>query len=158
MVVDLVILTPDDWRLWRELRLEALREAPAAFGSTLADWQGAGDQEARWRQRLTSVPFNVVARSGGKPAGMVSGLRSGENAELISLWVAPCARGQGVGDRLILAVVDWARAAGAPRVVLSVKQGNEPAAHLYRRHGFVEAGRSPESEPGSPEDMFVKSL
>lgn len=157
-MIEIQLLAADDWRLWRELRLEALREAPAAFGSSLADWQGEGDQEARWRQRLTSVPFNVVAWSDGKPAGMVSGLWSGEGAELISLWVAPFARGQGVGDRLIRAVVEWAGAAGAPRVALSVRAGNKPAIRLYRRHGFVEAGLSPESEPGSPEDMFVKSL
>ena len=39
------ILTPEDWRAWRELRLLALEEAPYAFSSTIEEWQGAGDSE-----------------------------------------------------------------------------------------------------------------
>lgn len=58
-------LTRNDWRLFREVRLAALREAGLreatyAFGSTLGDWQGPNDTEDRSRQRLTNVPFNVV--------------------------------------------------------------------------------------------------
>ena len=90
-------LTPDDWRLWRELRMEALREAPSAFGSTLADWQGAGDREERWRERLMTVSFNVAALKDGRPVGMVSGVQGELDVELISLWVAPYARGRGWG-------------------------------------------------------------
>ncbi|MDQ2841327.1 MAG: hypothetical protein M3Y72_09865 [Acidobacteriota bacterium] len=62
----------DDWPLWRKLRLEALEEAPYAFSSTLVDWQGEGDTEARWRARLSTVPLNVVADLNGTVAGMVS--------------------------------------------------------------------------------------
>jgi hypothetical protein len=54
-VLDVITLTPNDWRQWRELRLAALAEAPAVFGSTLADWTGEGDTEDRWRARLSSV-------------------------------------------------------------------------------------------------------
>lgn len=151
-------LTADDWRQWRELRLEALGEAPAAFGATLADWQGAGDTEQRWRQRLTSVALNVIADVNGRPSGMVSGHWNQADVELISLWVAPFVRGKGVGDRLVIAVVEWAQAQGASRLTLSVKAGNAPAMGLYHRHDFIEAGPSPESEPGSPELLFVRWL
>ena len=72
-MAELKTLTPDDWTIWRELRLEALREAPEAFGSRLSDWQGDGDREERWRQRLTAVPLNVVAIDNGQSVGMISG-------------------------------------------------------------------------------------
>ena len=130
----------EDWRLWRELRLRALEEAPYAFGSTLADWQGASDTEARWRGRLSDVPFNLVAEWRKTPVGMASGTASGPDGsvELISMWVAPVARGRGVGDSLVDAIVEWAREQCAARVVLAVFQGNEHALALYRRHGFIE--------------------
>ncbi len=65
-------LTVDEWPLFRALRLEALREAPYAFGSTIDDWQGEGDTEHRWRERLSNVPFNVLAYLNSIAAGMVS--------------------------------------------------------------------------------------
>ncbi len=66
-VIDVRTVGVEDWRLWRDLRLEALREAPYAFGSTLAEWQGEGDTEVRWRARLSTVRLNVVATSTGRP-------------------------------------------------------------------------------------------
>ena len=58
------------------------------------------------------------------------------------MWVAPVARGRGVGDGLVDAVVDWARAAGYPRVVLDVGDENLPAIRLYERKGFEPTGRT----------------
>jgi hypothetical protein len=55
MVIQAVNVTSDGWRMWRELRLDALAEAPGAFGATLAEWSGAGDTEQRWRARIESV-------------------------------------------------------------------------------------------------------
>jgi ribosomal protein S18 acetylase RimI-like enzyme len=148
-------LTPEDWRTWRDLRLFALREAPYAFSATLADWQGDGDTEERWRNRLTAVPFNVVAFLDGAPAGMVSGMpRSSDGAvELISMYVAPFARGTGAGDALVEAVIEWAAAQGATRVTLAVRETNALAVALYRRHGFLDA------ESGDPgERIMVRAI
>ncbi|GAB2997450.1 GNAT family N-acetyltransferase [Amycolatopsis acidiphila] len=139
-MIDLRVLTADDWAAWRELRLASLRDAPDAFGATLADWVREG--EPRWRQRLTDVPFNVLAELDGTPAGMVSGTEpdAGQAVELISMWVAPSARGRGVGDELIGAVVGWAQRRGARRVVLRVYDHNRHGANLYRRNGFRPIG------------------
>lgn len=136
------MLRSDDWPIWRRLRREALAEAPAAFGSTLAEWSGPGDTEARWRARLTDVPFNVVVRWHGIEAGMVSAYKEeAGTVELISMWVAPHARGRGVADAAVSAVLQWADG----RVVgLSVKSDNQAAIRLYERHGFTDAGRSPD--------------
>lgn len=135
------VLTPDDWPTWRVLRLRALEEAPYAFSSKLAEWTGEGDREERWRSRLETVPSNFVAELGGEPAGMAS-LSAADDAgvaELMSMWVAPEARGRGVGDALVAEIVTAARLADVRHVMLWVVDSNAPAVALYRRNGFADA-------------------
>lgn len=139
-------ITADDWRLWRRLRLAALEEASYAFSQQLSDWTGPGDTETRWRSRLTAVPFNVVAYLEGSEAGIVSGAKpTAPSAQLVSLWVAPWARGRGVADTLIHAIIDWARGNGARGMHLDVFADNTHAIRLYQRHGFVDCGPKPNS-------------
>jgi ribosomal protein S18 acetylase RimI-like enzyme len=144
-VISMRVLTSDDWPLWRSLRLDALAEAPHAFGSGLADWQGDGDREARWRARL-EIPgsHNVVALLGDEPVGMASGVpaKAASEVELKSMWVAPSARGRGVGEALLAEVERWAHARGATRFVLCIAEGNGAASGLYRRTGFAFTGAS----------------
>jgi ribosomal protein S18 acetylase RimI-like enzyme len=134
---------PDDWELFRRVRLAALAQAPEVFGSRYEDWVDA--EPARWQARLTGVPLNLVAIADGQPVGLVSGTAPADDSvELISLWIAPSARGRGLADDLVRRVLAWARAQGIGWVLLSVKIANAPARALYRRSGFVEAGPSTE--------------
>lgn len=146
-VITLRILDADRWTEWRAVRLEALREAQYAFSSRLADWEGEGDTERRWRERLGMVPFNVIALRDGRAAGQVSGTacRSDGSVMLVSMWVAPIARGQGIGDRLIDSVIAWAREQSATHVVLDVVPTNAHAIALYERHAFVRTGHTNEN-------------
>jgi ribosomal protein S18 acetylase RimI-like enzyme len=89
---------------------------------------------------LDTVELNLIADLDQVPAGMAGGRVEGARTELISMWVAPFARGHAVGDALVEAVLEWAGATGRGSVFLQVMEGNEPAAALYRRHGFVDAG------------------
>ncbi|WP_042399246.1 GNAT family N-acetyltransferase [Streptacidiphilus carbonis] len=162
-MLELRILASDDWPLWRELRLAALAEAPSAFGSTLAEWTGAGDREERWRGRL-EIPGarDVVVVLDGHPVGMASGVPAEEGAgvELISIWVSPAARGQGVGDLLIRAVEGWAVERQAKTLRLSVMPDNRQAIALYERHGFADCDESGDLLPDGVrrERVMTKSL
>ncbi|MFJ5270360.1 GNAT family N-acetyltransferase [Streptomyces sp. NPDC088358] len=162
-MLELRALESDDWPLWRELRLTALAEAPHAFGSTLAEWQGSGDREERWRARL-SIPGarDLVALLDGLPVGMVSGVPGAdpENVELISLWVSPTARGRGVGDYLIQAVERWGVERGARTLRLSVMPDNRRAFALYERHGLADTGEPGDllSDGVGRERVMAKSL
>ena len=62
-------------------------------------------------------------------------------ADLLSMWVAPEARGRGIGMALIDTVADWARSAGLLRLVLEVRLHNAHALALYTRAGFVPTGK-----------------
>jgi ribosomal protein S18 acetylase RimI-like enzyme len=161
-MIELRVLTSNDWPVWRELRLAALAEAPHAFGSRLADWQGNGDSSERWRARL-EIPgsHNLVAVVDGRLIGMASGVPSDDHGvvELISMWVHPIARGRGIGDQLVGAVERWARRVGADMLRLAVADGNEAAAALYRRNGFHRTGESDlMPDGGRREQIMAKTL
>lgn len=147
-------LGPEDWREFRTLRLQALADAPAAFGSRHADWAEA--PEDRWRARLTEVPLNLVARVGGRPVGMASGVVVGGEVELISMYVAPPARGTGLAQALAERVVGWGAAQGLG-TFLMVRSDNSTAIAAYARAGFSDEGVPhdwPDDEP--PENRMVR--
>ena len=143
-MITLELVGATDWERWRDMRLNALRESPEAFCSSLSDWEH--QSEETWRQRLTNVPANFIAELDGKDAGMASVDLSDNETELIGMWVAPFARGQGVGDELVSAVVDWSLFQKPSRLTLRVLRGNDRAAALYERHGFRFEDRQSKSE------------
>jgi len=65
-------------------------------------------------------------------------------AALVAVYVAPRARGLGVGDRLVEAAKDPARELGRRRIVLEVGSFNDHAIALYQRHGFRFTGATAE--------------
>ena len=138
--------TTADWRAWRDIRLQALRDAPDAFGSTFAEQRKLG--EAHWRQRAAGGGLFlawVPEVSAAEPAGMAGGYQEVPGTvELISMFVRPQARGRGVGEALIDAVIGWAREQDATCVHLWVTETNKPARLLYERRGFsLTAERQP---------------
>ena len=64
-----------------------------------------------------------------------------DDAELLDIGVAPACRRQGLGQRLLDAVMAAARAQGAQRLLLEVRAGNLAAQALYQRAGFRLSGR-----------------
>ncbi|MFD7413764.1 GNAT family N-acetyltransferase [Kitasatospora purpeofusca] len=146
-MIDLRVLAPadpDDWPLWRDARLAALRDAPHAFKVRLSDWPTGGEEEWRARFARRDAVHVVAVSADGRPVGLAGGIPSpGRDGvgELRSLWVAPEARGRRTGDRLLAAVETWARRTGRTSLRLAVLTDNTPAAALYRRNGFTEADR-----------------
>jgi ribosomal protein S18 acetylase RimI-like enzyme len=141
---------PADWEVVRDLRLRALRDAPAAFESTYEGEQGRSEGEWRaWLTRPTGV--TVVASLNGQPAGLAGGyVGDAGHVELVSMWVAPSARGSGVADALVDEVVRWAAGRAVPEIRLWVTRGNDAAERLYVRHGFERTGEVQSLPPGHP--------
>jgi ribosomal protein S18 acetylase RimI-like enzyme len=134
-------VTPDDWQSHRDLRLAMLLDAPDAFYTQYSDV--AGFDEARWRERLASAT-HFQARLGDEPLGSV-GIWEDPDASkdavtLVAMFVAPHARRQGVGERLVQRVLDEAVRQGKRRVLLEVTSSNDAAYRLYSRMGFVPNG------------------
>ena len=75
-------------------------------------------------------------------AGVVGAFRrlDPREVQLISMWVDPRARGQGVGQALIREVAAWARGLGSRRLVLFVQEVNTGGQALYLKAGFRPTG------------------
>jgi len=150
----------------RDVRLRALADSPEAFGSTYrkeaqmtaADWAARTAESAPGLFRTT-----YIAESGDEWVGMAVGYVASETpdrAEIFGVWVAPSARGHGVGLALVEAVVSWAASRGVCRVELRVVTTNSHAIALYRRAGFEDTGhREPmPRDPAAIEVLMVKDL
>jgi GNAT superfamily N-acetyltransferase len=126
-----------------------LKDAPYAFGSTYE--AELNRTEERWRSALTDRA-RFVAESGGEVVGTVGGGASDVTgtAALTALWVAPAARGRGVGEALVNKVLEWAKDAGYEQLMLWVVEGNSAAESLYRRVGFRRTGSVQMVRPGDP--------
>jgi ribosomal protein S18 acetylase RimI-like enzyme len=64
-----------------------------------------------------------------------------EQTPELSIAVVPSRRGKGLGKELLTALMERARAEGYKALSLSVEKDN-PALHLYERHGFVKVGEA----------------
>ncbi|MER6075506.1 bifunctional helix-turn-helix transcriptional regulator/GNAT family N-acetyltransferase [Streptomyces sp. NPDC001817] len=86
-----------------------------------------------------------IAEQTGRPVGCVMCVRDDApgTARLRLLLVEPEARGHGVGDRLVRAVIDFARGVGYRDLVLWTNDVLSGARRIYQRHGFVLVAEKP---------------
>lgn len=148
------VLSPDEWRLWRDLRLRSLADAPDAFGSTL-EWEQAHTEEV-WRDRMRSG--SVVAFVDGVPAAIGASfpVRDGWQ-QVVAMWTDPAYRRRGLSLRVLDVIVDRALAEGR-RVVLGVARGNPAARRAYEGYGFTPTGETEPLRDGSPVQTDVMVL
>jgi ribosomal protein S18 acetylase RimI-like enzyme len=127
---------------WRSIRLTALHDAPDAFGTTLAEANAFPPE--LWSRQVGEFP-TFIAVLDAIDVGVVRASPDEEQpgaAFLLSMWVAPDARGKGVGEELIDAVAGWAESDGFSRLVLDVADTNASAIALYARKGFEPTGET----------------
>jgi putative acetyltransferase len=80
----------------------------------------------------------LVAREAGVAVGCGAIRRiSPTTGEVKRMFVAPVARGRGVGGRILAALEEWAASAGMTRLVLEAGDRQREAIRLYERAGFV---------------------
>lgn len=119
-----------------------LFEAVAAEGRWLATEAPIDRREvrARWRAlEATGAGIVLVALDdAGAPLGLAALV--GKDEPELGMAVRVDVRRHGVGDALVRACLDAARARGARRVVLHVFSHNPAAIALYRKHGFEDGG------------------
>jgi ribosomal-protein-alanine N-acetyltransferase len=119
------------WDVERLLPIEG-----ALFGSdewSAETWWGelahVGGDGTRWY---------VVAERDDGVVGYAGLSVNGTEADVMTIAVSAAAQGQGLGGRLLDALLEAARERGATQVLLEVRADNEPAQRLYLRRGFEQ--------------------
>ena len=78
-----------------------------------------------------------------------------DEAHIITFAVHPDWRRQRIGERLLLALIDVARDAGAHEATLEVRLSNLPARRLYEKFGFRPVGLRPHYYSDNGEDALI---
>lgn len=84
---------------------------------------------------------SVADSSGGVLGGLLIARKAADEAEILTLCVAPACRNSGLGRALLDAAVTALRGAGAKTLYLEVEDGNTAALKLYQSLGAVPVGR-----------------
>lgn len=107
----------------------------------------------RWLLLLVTGRFGVGWREIGrllpdKLSFLSTATRAnlGGDARILSVGVRTEDQGKGIGRALLQQALDRFDRLGEPLVQLEVRPWNEPALRLYLRYGFVETGRSRDSQ------------
>lgn len=142
--VEVRALDKGDLHRFRAIRLSALQLAPQAFGSTFEEENAYS--ESVFARRLEQMNGNVIfgAFHGENLMGIAGMFRHERKSErhrgtLVSVYVAPEARGLHLGKALVQHVIEHA----AQHVVIldaKVVATNEPAKRIYDELGFKSYG------------------
>jgi len=139
-------LLPGDYDALREIRLESLRLYPTLFAADL-DREAAMPKEEWLARMATGATF------GGFVDGALNGMvvfsrptrpKLAHTGNLGAMYVRDTARGTGLADALVDALVDHASSV-VEQIELTVNAENPRAIKFYERHGFRPIGRIPRS-------------
>jgi ribosomal protein S18 acetylase RimI-like enzyme len=139
----------------KSVRLRSLATDPSSFASTYAreaafaedewtDW-AAGDASGNEKTTLFALRLR-------EPVGLVAAYRDEAQRNLfhvVAMWVAPEARREGIGRRLLDEVEAWIASAGGECVQLSVADQAVAALRLCDAAGYGPDGERSES-PHTP--------
>lgn len=140
--VEIVRLPPEQWRAYKDLRLEALKNEPQAFGSSYAGSLNIPD--ADWRTRLENAArgkghWLLFAREKDALVGMIGAFIEDAPgiAMIVSVYVAKAARGRGISKKLMTAILaELTRSQSVETARLTVNKDQFAAVALYRGFGF----------------------
>ncbi|MFF2887312.1 GNAT family N-acetyltransferase [Paenibacillus sp. NPDC057967] len=139
-------VTVEEAPVWWELRLEALRTSPEAFGSSYEEALETSPEAVRAKVQATASQFVLGAYADGQLVGIAGFLRqtarkTRHKGMIWGVYVKSDYRKHGVGKGLIEEVIKQARRMeGLEQIQLTVVTTNTGATQLYKSLGFQGYG------------------
>lgn len=137
--MDIIIeaMRPEDWPVVREIYAEGIATKNATFETQVPEWE-------KWDAGHVQTP-RLVARINGQVIGWAAlspvssrAVYAGVAEE--SIYIASAARGQGVGKRLLAALVEQSEQAGFWTLQTGIFPENQASIHLHELCGFRVLG------------------
>lgn len=142
MIAEVRQFLPEEWPLFRKVRLKALEEDPAVFSATREEAETI--EHHKWQADLSSPDLAVFGVfDEGKLIGM-TGIAvkrkndpEGQTAVLWGSWLEPEYRGKGISAQMYQARINWARHhPDVKRIVVSHRASNNVSRKANQKHGF----------------------
>lgn len=139
-------LKKQDWVLWKEIRLEALRLHPEAFGSSYEEVSLWPDEEYQSMLIKNDIFCSFIDNclAGGAGFFIYELEKFKHRGCLFGLYLRKGYRGQGIADQLVEKIITHAR----DKVIqlhCTVTTENTSAIELYKKYGFQIYGTEPRS-------------
>lgn len=150
--MEIRLLEAEDTAAYWELRLQALRDEPQAFGASYEVNLAIPEAEKLrfFANRIVGPDnFMVGAFEEEKLVGMAgffreSGLKDRHKGSVWGMYVAPEARHRATGQAVLTRLIEQARTIeGVEQILLAVVTTQTAARALYLRLGFVVFGTEP---------------
>ncbi|HEY1949824.1 MAG TPA: GNAT family N-acetyltransferase [Bryobacteraceae bacterium] len=144
------LLGEEDAAEWWNLKMEALRTEPLAFGKAFEEHlvTTVAAIAERFRNRSPDN-FSLGAFDGGKLVGIATfareaGLKERHKGHIYGVYVTPAQRRKGVARALIATLLSKAREdTSVEQILLAAATQQKAARQLYRHFGFETYGIEP---------------
>ncbi|MDX9916492.1 MAG: ribosomal protein S18-alanine N-acetyltransferase [Gudongella sp.] len=97
----------------------------------------------------------VVAEVDDEVVGYGGFWRILDEAHITNIAVGTSMRGKGIGEAILMGMIDYCTKNEIPHMTLEVRKSNQTALGLYKKHGFSEAGIRPGYYTDNHEDAVI---
>lgn len=137
----------EDCDVYREIRLQALKEAPYAFLTTYDSAVQRSDD--MWKQQVFGAATGadqaifIAFSEENVPIGLAALYRSSaehKSGEMAQVWISPEYRKRGIGTELLEKIIQWGKENDITEIEARIMAGNEQAVAFYKKNKFTETG------------------
>ena len=143
-MVNISLLDQDDWQAWKDLRLEALQNAPHTFGASIEEVYTLDQKDFQSLLSKNKIfgAFLNTQLIGCTGFYVLNSLKTKHRGVLWGMYVTPKHRGKNIADSLVDAVISYSKSI-VEQLNLKCVMTNHSAVKLYKKHGFKIYGTEP---------------